>query len=198
MHIFSKNTFLMTILFAFSSCLNAKLYVELQSQPTSPNAMFYGVIVGGDENDPDPNPCYKIYNCSLRGYVNSESWGEAGSAGYQTKDNQSLREWDKASQDAATLGEFIKSVRASGTLRRTMKDYLPASAGQDPIFCIYAAQWRPSVYDQIANTRASNCARALPFPAVCQVKEIEVNYDFGKIIPQNTHGSTKTNSFSIS
>ncbi|MBK4784922.1 MAG: hypothetical protein FT714_12190 [Pantoea sp. Pent] len=192
-----KKIYMALFVYGFVFCVNAQLYVELRSQPSNPNDRFAGIIIGGDENDPDPNPCYQVYNCSLRAYINSESWGESGKEGYGTVDKFSPSGWSTASQNAATLGEFVKMVRASGSISRLMEDYLPSSYGKDPIFCMYAGRYNSSTnsYYQIANTLISNCARGRPFPSICKIKEMEVNYDFGRVIPQHTQELIKENFF---
>lgn len=154
----------------------APLHVRITSQPSAPNGTFSGVVDAADFSDPTPNPCFRNSSCYFAAFVNSKSWGAVGREGYHTVDDSNTALRREAVINAATIGEAARNLRDKGLLFLDMQDYLPASKGGDPTFCVYAADGNAR---QKAGTLLSNCADAPTPPVDCQITSGDIDLDWG-------------------
>ncbi|MEG4678885.1 hypothetical protein UXO62_01405 [Enterobacter cloacae] len=165
----------------FSISAYAKPFqVQITTQPNSPNESFIGKIVAADFNDPTPNYCYGKSNCYYAAFVNSKSWGENGRAGYSTIDTERVSERISWARSSSTMGELARALAKNDLLYMDMRDYLPASEGNDPIFCVYAA-YSAGRGQQIPGTLVSNCADAPVSPTACTLTPESIEFNWGVV-----------------
>lgn len=164
------------------------LHVRLLTVPPDPNGYFTGMIDGGSETDPTPNPCYHREGCLLAAFVNSKSWGPNGQQGYNSVDRSYKSERASAVRNARTLGEAVVALKKVGLLHISMTDYLQSglAGGDDPTFCVYAATIVGLNPTQEAGTLMSNCVDAPPPPTDCHITTPSIDYDFGTMSPGTT------------
>lgn len=177
------------VVFFLSLSLNVygkTFQVQIESQPDTPNGVFYARIVSANFTDKTPNTCYQRYSCSWRGFVNSKSWGENGRVGYETNDTYNIARRESIAFKSKTMGDLATNLKNDGLLYITVNDYLRAGYS-DPTFCIYAYIGKAGI-GQIYGSLASNCADAPIKPATCEFKSNDqINFDWGTVT-QSTVG----------
>ncbi|TBU66586.1 hypothetical protein EG355_22240 [Serratia marcescens] len=133
--------------------------------PEYPGAYFSAVIVGGDEHDARPNPCYGARGCDIRFFTISASWLPDGRPGYTTNDDD-VAPWGIQTWEYPTIGEWWKNVPASRRAR-VGRDWLPLEHGTDACVVLAATSWAAPQMDE--GTIMSNCAKGVVQAKSCSV-----------------------------
>ncbi len=192
MESFSLKTLALLFLFIFVSAAQANLIVSVTVAPSFVNGDFTGQLVGADESDPTPNPCYGLNGCNLAFFVISEDWLPAGRDNYSSIDGNG---WSVNARYYKTLGEWVKAAKEKGDLYRTGKDYLPTYYSKKPCMVIAA---RNLGHGMLLNTIVSNCAKGIVHAPTCSIEPPQITVDFGELSSSQTSSVIASTPLSLS
>lgn len=158
--------------------------VSITTPPNYPGGEFYATVVGGDERDPTPNPCYQKSDCALYFYTISPSWLPSGQDLYWTDDSG----WNTKGRvrDYPTLGDWWSNVMNKN---RIGQDYLLPIYGEAA--CTVIAAGRNSYkHPMYSGTIVSNCARGIVQAPGCSITPLAIDIKLATqqgrdVLPQN-------------
>lgn len=117
--------------------LTNSLSIGLTKAPTGHNKKMYARIIGGDDGDPTPNPCYGISSCYIAAWAVSGSWPNKYNHGYGTSDTARQPERQACGKAGRTIGAVVQCLREKNLLYIEMIDYLPENHGSDDEMCLF-------------------------------------------------------------
>lgn len=113
------------------------LSIELVKAPTGHNLPMYAQIVGGDDSDPTPNPCYGNTKCYIAAWAVSGTWPNKYMRTYPTNDVRDEITRKACGQTGKTIGDVVHCLRELNLLYITLTDYLPSNYGPDDEMCLF-------------------------------------------------------------
>lgn len=113
------------------------LSITLTRAPTGHNEMMYARIVGGDDHDPTPNPCYGELRCYIGAWAVSGKWPNKYKRGYNTMDNTHIAGRIRCGRNGKTIGNVVQCLRENNLLYIEMNDFLDSDYGRKDEMCLF-------------------------------------------------------------